>query len=146
MRKLKINWNELMDAFDNCRIGYQYYLDIVTGEILYISDEWMDTDEIERLYEQIKSDRKRYLDIPTHSSSEGYQEMQAFAETVKDENLKEKLWIALDGRGAFRRFKDVLLGYPEERQRWFKFKEERLKSEINEWLEENEIELAEEEE
>jgi len=29
--------------------------------------------------------------------------------------LKEKLWMALNGRGAFRRFKDALLSYPEKR-------------------------------
>jgi len=42
--------------------------------------------------------------------------MVAFTESLEDENLKEKLWIALNGKGAFRRFKDVLLSYPEKRE------------------------------
>ncbi len=59
----------------------------------------------------------------------------------KYQALKEKLWIALNGKGAFRRFKDVLLNYPEKREKWFSFKDERLKKRVMEWLEENEIEL-----
>lgn len=131
-----------MDAFDNCRIGYEYYLDLETGEILYISDEWMTTDEIEEISEQMNSEHERYLAIPTESSHEGYQDMVAFTEKVEDKNLKEKLLIALDGRGAFRRFKNVLIDYPEKRQKWFKFKENRLKQRVMEWLEDNEIELV----
>lgn len=140
MRKVKTDLLELMDAFDNCRIGYQFYLDIKTGEILHISDEWMDTNEIEEIYDRIESEPERYLDVPTDSSREGYRDMEAFAEIVEDRNLREKLEIALNGRGAFRRFKDVLFGYPEKRKEWFKFKDERLKRRVNEWLEVNKIE------
>jgi hypothetical protein len=39
------------------------------------------------------------------------------------------------GRGAFRYFKDVLLDYPAERERWFQFKRERLQQRILDWLE-----------
>jgi len=48
--------------------------------------------------------------------------------------------LALDGRGAFRRFKAVLSDYPVERERWFAFRQERLDQEIKEWLAENDIE------
>ena len=141
MRKVKVDLDELMDAFDDCRIGYQYYLDLETGELLHILDEWMTTDEIERISERLNSEPERYLAIPTEGSHKGYQDMVAFTEGVENMDLKEKLLIALDGRGAFRRFKNVLSEYPEERQKWFKFKENRLKQRVIEWLEENEIEL-----
>ncbi len=143
MRKVEVDVSELIDAFENSRVGYEYYLDIVTGEIFYISDEWMDTEKANEIYEKMEQEPDRYLAIPTDSSREGYRDMEAFAETVKDENLREKLWIALDGKGAFRRFKDVLLEYPQERDRWFKFKEERTKSRIADWVKENKIELVE---
>lgn len=45
--------------------------------------------------------------------------MVEFTETVSDLRLREKLAVALDGRGAFGRFKRVLGDYPEERERWF---------------------------
>jgi len=142
MRKVKANLTELMDAFDDCRVGDEFYLDVKTGELLRTSDEFMETAETERIYERLDSDPERYLSIPTQSSREGYRDMVAFTESLEDENLKEKLWIALNGGGAFRRFKDVLSSYPEKREEWFKFQNERLEKRIMKWLEENEIELA----
>ena len=43
--------------------------------------------------------------------------------------------MALDGKGAFGRFKRVLARYPEERDRWFEFRDRRLQARIDEWLE-----------
>jgi len=56
--------------------------------------------------------------------------------------LKEKLYIAIDGPGAFRRFKNVLLRYPEEKERWFKFKDARTTERVKEWLEAEGIETT----
>lgn len=143
MPKVKVNLPDLIDAFENCRVGYQYYLDLKTGEVFHISDEWMDEDEIEKICEKMEMESERYLSIPPDASQEGYRDMVAFIEGIKEEALKEKLEIALDGKGAFRRFKDVLLGYPQKREEWFKFKEERTKKRIERWLEENGIEIEE---
>ncbi len=141
MRKIKTNLEELMLAFEECRLEHQYWLDLHTGELFFVSRISMLSDEIDEIYERIESEPDRYLKIPEQSSHEGYQDMVDFAETVEDENLKEKLYIALDGKGAFRRFKNVLYYYPEEREKWFKFKDERLKARVLEWLKENALEL-----
>jgi len=60
--------------------------------------------------------------------------MVEFAEKVEDELLREKLSIALDGRGAFRRFKNVITDYPDYREKWFKFRDERINKKVTEWL------------
>lgn len=142
MRKVKANLSELIEAFDNCRIGYEYYLDLETGDPLLVSDEFMDTNETEEIYERLDDKPERYLSIPTESSREGYEDMVVFTESLKDGNLKDKLWIALNGKGAFRRFKNVLLSYPEKREEWFKFQNKSLEKRVMEWLEENEIEIV----
>ena len=41
-------------------------------------------------------------------------------------SLVELLEVAVNGKGAFRHFKDVLLNYPEEEERWFQIKDGRL--------------------
>ena len=41
---------------------------------------------------------------------------------------------------AFRRFKDVLVEHPRERERWFGFKDQRLEKRVLEWLESEDIE------
>ena len=52
--------------------------------------------------------------------------MERFVGSVVDEPLRERLIISIDGKGAFRRFKDVLLAYPAERERWFSYRAELL--------------------
>ncbi len=53
---------------------------------------------------------------------------------VENEELKQKLMRAIDGKGAFRRFKDVLMGYVQEREQWFVFRSERLRVFMEAWL------------
>lgn len=84
----------------------------------------------------------RYIPVPTLDSHEGYQDMEAFIATVADDHLAELLAVAIQGRGAFRRFKDVLLGYPEERDRWFRFNDERMRQRVLKWLDSEGIEPA----
>jgi len=48
--------------------------------------------------------------------------------------LRERLLVAIDGKGAFRRFKDVLLSYPQERERWFNYRAALLQHHINQWF------------
>ncbi len=70
--------------------------------------------------------------------------MQAFIATVEDEHLAELLEVAINGKGAFRRFKDVLLNYPEERERWFEFRDSRMEERALEWLDDIDVTLVEE--
>ena len=82
----------------------------------------------------------RYVRIPQADSREGYHDMEDFIGTVGNERLREKLEVAIQGRGAFRRFKDVLADDPDERERWFIFKDERGRQRVLEWLQSQEIE------
>jgi hypothetical protein len=55
-------------------------------------------------------------------SAVGYRDMEDFAVRVRDPQARELLEGALSGRGAFRRFKDLLeLDFPELRGAWFAF-------------------------
>lgn len=81
----------------------------------------------------------RFISIPPEGSHEGYRDMEAFIATVRSRRLQERLERAISGRGAFRYFKDVLLDYPAERERWFDFKRERLHDRILDWLKAHEI-------
>jgi len=60
--------------------------------------------------------------------------MIKFVENIDDKSMREKLSIALDGKGAFRRFKSVLPEYPNYRKKWLEFKEREMEKEIIEWL------------
>jgi hypothetical protein len=83
---------------------------------------------------------ERYIPIRYPDPYFSYKDMQDFICTVENHKLYEKLWGTIQGRGAFRRFKDMLLQYPEEKQRWFEFSEKRMKTRALEWLKEEGIE------
>jgi hypothetical protein len=142
-KALDIDLDELCEAMESSSFEHEYYLDLETGEILFISD-YMDDEEIEKLKEHIEEDFDRYERIPKAEPREGYEDMQDFITTVEDERLSELLEVAIDGKGAFRRFKDVLVRYSEERERWFKFKDDRMEERALEWLDDIDVTLIEE--
>jgi hypothetical protein len=66
--------------------------------------------------------------------------MEAFIATVSSEALQDGLFDAIWGRGAFRRFKDLIARHPDEEQRWYAFKAARLQARALDWLEAEGIE------
>lgn len=83
----------------------------------------------------------RYIAIPNADSNEAYDDMQGFIDTVQNQQLKQQLWNAIHGNHPFHQFKDVLATNPSERDRWFSFKNARLREQALDWLEEEGIEL-----
>jgi hypothetical protein len=82
----------------------------------------------------------RFLAVPQMGSHEAYRDMEDFIIIIRSPRLRELLDVAITGRGAFRRFKDVLYNYPHEEKRWFAFKEARMVERVREWLEAHDIE------
>jgi hypothetical protein len=83
----------------------------------------------------------RFIEIPRLPSHEGFGDMEEFIYTVRDLRLQQRLGFALRDRHPFRNFKMALDYYPAERQRWFKFKNDRMRERALDWLKSEEIEL-----
>ena len=94
----------------------------------WIRDALEEADRVERGF------GTRYVQVPRDETHEAYRDMEDFILTVGDERLRERLSDAIDGRGAFGRFKRVLSAYDNERERWFAFKDARLRERIVAWL------------
>lgn len=140
--QLPFDLQELCLIFEESTCEHRSYLDLETGEIIRIFNDIMYSDEKEELDDKVEEGfGERYITIPNAESYEGYQDMKDFIETVKEVKLKEKLCNAIAKKKAFRRFKDVLNSYPKERERWFKFKDEKVMERVNKWLEEEGIEI-----
>jgi hypothetical protein len=137
--QLPIDLQELCAAFEDSSDDHRYYLDLETGGINLDFLDAAEREELDEMVDEASKERCRYL--PIAESHVGYEDMKEYIETVKGANLKEKLSIAISGSGAFRRFKDVLNSYPKERERWFKFKDEKVMERVNEWLDEEGIEI-----
>ena len=114
---LKVNLDELCSAMEDSSEEHAYYLDLQTSEILFSSD-YMDEMEAEKLRD-VDENPDRYEPIPNTEFYKGYQDIKDFIATVEDEHLAELFEVAIDGKGAFRRFKDVLARYPDQQEKWF---------------------------
>jgi hypothetical protein len=142
-KPLDVDLDELCQAIEDGSYEHDYYLDLDSGEILFLS-EYMDGEENTKLKDEIEENPDRYELIPKAQSREGYDDMVDFIATVTDEHLAELLELAVDGKGAFRRFKDVLSRYPKEQGRWFRFRDDRSVERALEWLDEIGVALVEE--
>jgi hypothetical protein len=64
-----------------------------------------------------------------------YQDMADFADTIADERAGRRLTRAIQGKGAFRRFRDELREeYPDLLPAWYRFREVRAKRRAVQWL------------
>jgi hypothetical protein len=124
-----VAWEALEDAFENNAPEVHSYLHFDTGEVIRIVDGVADPS----MHSRIMND-SRYLRIDPVSSREQYRWMERFIATVEEDELRRRLNIAIDGKGAFRRFKDALMSHPVDRERWFAFRSERLRACMDSWL------------
>ncbi|MEJ7732943.1 MAG: UPF0158 family protein [Polyangiaceae bacterium] len=129
VRDIPIDWEALEDAFENNAPEVHSYLHLVTGDVLRVVDGVADP----QMHARIAADQN-YLRIDPVSSREQYRWMERYIPMVEDQELAGKLTQAIDGKGAFRRFKDVLMAYGPERERWFTFRSERLRIFMEAWL------------
>jgi hypothetical protein len=128
-REVPVDWESLEDAFENNAPEVHSYLHLTTGEVLRVVDGVADP----QMHVRIASDGN-YLRIDPVSSREQYRWMERFIPMVEEDELRGKLTQAIDGKGAFRRFKDVLMSYAADREKWFTFRSERLKTFMEAWL------------
>ena len=139
-RRVSIDWDELEFALTwHSEEGGSSYLDRTTGLVLTLTG----TDDDDAVEEKIDAGlaEGRLIWIEPLESSVQYSWMAEFAETTAGE-LSRLLDVALSGKGAFRRFKDVLGGYPAERKRWFVLRQERLHEAMRAWLTDHGIEAT----
>ncbi len=129
MQDVPADWEALEDAFENNAPEVHSYLHIKTGEVLRVVDGIADPE----MHSRIALD-PNYMRIDPVSSREQYRWMERFIPMVLDPIVQERLTAAIDGKGAFRRFKDVLMSFSVERERWFAFRSERLRVFMEAWL------------
>ncbi len=164
----KVSFSDLEDAFQNSSDEHSYWFDRQTGRVILLDDEVADAlrdgeeladlpdwqremaEEMTPLLRALgelpgeevgEEESNRFVEIPQRDSSEAYEVMEDFVETATDSRLRDLLVAALRGKGAFRRFKEVLLGFPVERERWFAFEGGRRRKTIEAWAHEEGLEI-----
>ncbi len=131
-----IDEDMLGTAMEDSDMATRYFLNTQTGEIVFLS-EYADPDEQEKLSEEIDGSND-YVPIERIPSHVAYQWMDDFVSEIvapQSKQVAEKLSIALMGKGAFRRFKDVLrMSGDKWEQAWYQCRDEHLQAAMREWL------------
>ena len=89
-------------------------------------------DEIDELFEES-------IILPTQYEINEYQIMVNFIETIDNLEIKSNLQRLIQGKGAFRRFKDYCFE-SNIIQDWYDYKEEKYKEIAIDWCRQNELE------
>jgi hypothetical protein len=133
LRPLPVDLDELAGILEGDPMYGGGRVDLATGEVwpapavdyaLEIGQE--DEDE--------SDDPDKWLWVHCDGSRDGYRDMELFIGTMRDPGRADRLEIAISGRGAFRRFKDVLARWPGELDRWYAFSAERQRGRARAWL------------
>jgi len=131
LRRIPVELDMLSYTMESGFDGYTtgHCLNVETGQILSddpegiegipLPDDWDDDD--------------RWLELWPTDSREGWQDMADFVDTITDPDLARRLAEAIRGRGAFRRFKNIVY-QTEEGHRWNLFEEERQLGRARRWL------------
>ncbi|MDO8544300.1 MAG: UPF0158 family protein [Opitutaceae bacterium] len=169
MRKLKVSWLDFETACDMRGNEIKSYVDLETGKVLVVMDEIRE--QLEELWDKAGADAslddllfqaggaewekqalrdawlveqgsgQRVVSLPEPEPHEDFRDLEDFVATVQDPKVRAELEHALEGRGAFRRFRDVIHGTFRERQQWFKFKQQRLRERMTRWFASYDIEV-----
>lgn len=145
---MKVNLQEIIDHIEMQFEGTNAYVNLKTGEVVSISEEDlrdaedMDEQEISELpdWRQVNMDiaiefiehEDDYAALPTEMDFNAYGMLERFIATLNDDKQASILDNAIQGKGAFRRFKDRVgdLGLEED---WYRFQDQCYRQISIEW-------------
>jgi hypothetical protein len=130
---IRIDAGDFLFAIDSHNLELENYLDLRSGAIIPVTDYVPDDPEYAE-FEEHREDPTLYRLIDPVPSRQGWEWMEEFAEDVTDSRARDELLRAIEGSGAFGRFKRTLHAYPDLREAWFRYQEERLLEYAREWL------------
>ena len=132
LRPLAVPLDELATILEGDPLSGGGRIDLTTGEVWHRAA----IEYAQEIGEEDPDDEDpdRWLYVECEGSRSGYRDMEWFIVTVSDPRRVELLDIAIRGRGAFRRFKDVLNRWPDEVDRWYAFSGDRELGRARSWL------------
>lgn len=150
----KVKIKDIIEEMEMQFEGYRSFVKIRTGEVFSVSeDDLIDAEDektmddlqdwqIENLEiaNEIVGNFEDYKELPSRYEIDEYKIVKDFCLTVKDVKIQKILLITIEGKGAFRRFKDAVIEFNIEMD-WYSYRDRRYKDLAIAWCQNNEIEF-----
>ena len=135
--KIIVDEKELLFAFEMNSMNSLYYLNLKDGCFKAVLDK--DVYDISEDEDALETNDPKFgydlwQQVPLEDSWEGYNRMVAFTDSLHNLKLKNMLSWVLNKNKPFRRFKDILLNYPDERNQFFEFEEKNRDKKALAWI------------
>ena len=138
--KPRLKLSIIMDAIEGASDEWQYFYDLKAHKSIWLSQYSSVDDEEER--ELLEEEPERFILLPSKYEIHEYSIMEEFVESLPKGTVQNQLFNAIQGRGAFRRFKDGVnrLGIAKQ---WYDYQEKAYRELAIRWCEDNEYEVWE---
>jgi len=157
MKKAAVKLDDLINEIEIQMEETLTYINTQTGEVITLSREEMRAAEDEEPLENypdwqkenikqaikiLEDENEVYRGFTLRNEYNEYEIVEEFIGTLSEEKVRKELFGVIQGRGAFRRFKDGIREHDVEKQ-WYEFKEKRVKELVIEWCEDKDLEIEE---
>ncbi len=117
----------LAEALDDGGSDMTWWFHPVSGDVRE-SGDWSDGFDDDELMDQ------GWVVVHGNSARGAFDDMAAFAQAVGDIRARDLLRVSLEGKGAFRRFRDTLRTFPDLQDPWHSWSNARSESRAIRWL------------
>ncbi len=133
---ITVKLKELVQEMDWSSDESTSWLDLKTGELLCVPEEAFRVAQEPHQQPGLLEDEAGYLPLPSRWEINEYQIMEEFIDSLPDETVRNVLYRAIRGKGAFRMFKDRICDL-EIRQDWFDYRDRAFRKIAADWCEVN---------
>jgi hypothetical protein len=140
-KRIRLDWEELEEAFADTSSDHRYYLDRETGAVHFFS-AYLDNDAEEE-DERALTSENRYVLIPLSLRLVPVSELTEFVRALGPTKDRSVLESYLSSPEAQLRFEEAIAEMPEAKGEWLRFVRERLDARIKSWLDDVGIEPLE---
>lgn len=156
--KTKTKLKDILEAIDFQSDESVAYLEKSTGEVFLFTEDVLEaayendeelicsdyTDEEFATAKRVIKSPDNFLELPSQFDMNEYRIMEKFCYSITDKEVEERALDAIHGRGAFRKFKNLIsrVGLIDS---WYKYRDNAFKQEAIAWCEVNDVELTHDE-
>lgn len=135
---MRVDIQKIIDAIEMATDFTTNYYDAQSGEVVCVFEN-MSNEEQQELCDEIENNPDQFYRLPSQYDIHEYSIMEDFIDSLDDSAIRNKLYRAIQGKGAFRRFKDEIC-YLGLREEWSTFQHNAYVEIAKEWCKDNHLE------